>query len=98
MDIKKKRNLQLLKSMKRIVVLNKDKDIYRKRTIKVKELVSKVLTKLNSRGQLIWNALVNFRKHNEKGHKGEKELIIIQINRGSSILNDKKEAETYRSS
>lgn len=50
MDIKKKRNLQLLKSMKRIVVLNKDKDIYRKRTIEVKELVSKVLTKLNSRG------------------------------------------------
>lgn len=58
--------------MKRIVVLNKDKDIYRKRTIEVKELVSKVLTKLNSRGQLIWNVLVNFRKYNEKGHKGEK--------------------------
>lgn len=98
MDIKKKRNLQLLKSMKRIIVLNKDKDIYRKRTIEVKELVSKVLTKLNSKGQLIWNALVNFRKHNEKGHKWEKELIIIQINRGSSILNKNKEGKIYRSS
>lgn len=98
MDIKKKRNLQLLKSMKRIVVLNKDKDIYHKRIIEVKELVSKVLTKLNSRGQLIWNALVNFRKHNEKGHKGEKELIIIQINRRSPILNKNEEGKTYRSS
>ena len=60
-----------------MVALNKDKDTYHKRTIMVKELISKVLTKLNSGGQLIWNALVNFRKHNEKGHKGEKELIVI---------------------
>lgn len=44
------------------------------------------------------SALVNFRKHDEKGLKGEKEPIIIWINRGSSILNDKKEIKTYRSS
>lgn len=41
--------------------------------------------------------MINFSKHDEKWYGREKELIIVRIHRGSSIINDKKEVKTYRS-
>lgn len=47
---------------------------------------------------LIQHNMVNFSKHNEKWYKEEKELIIVWMYRGSSIINVQKEVKACRSS